>query len=63
MKRHTVSWSDRAREIANMQAEYVNSGWTTISEVVKFLNNSGYNSLITQRAAKRFGRLLREGKV
>lgn len=63
MKRHTISWSDRAREIADMQAEYVNSGWATISDVIKLLNNLEENPLIKNKAAKRFGKLVRAGKV
>lgn len=60
---HPESWSAQARRMCDQQIEYVNSGWTTIDRVIHFFSTSYRNDLITRRAAKRFGRMVRAGKV
>lgn len=57
------SWSQQAREMSDMIIQQVNSGWRTIADAHKFFQNSYRHPLIRGRAAKRFGRKLREGKV
>lgn len=61
--KHTISWSKRAREIADMQAEYVEDGWALIHDVTNFIPTMEENPIIKQRVAKRFGRMVRSGKV
>ncbi len=70
---HPASWSQRAREMANVQFRQViyytyihPEKWTlerTPEETAIELFNTSYrHSLIRERAAKRFGRLMREYK-
>jgi hypothetical protein len=60
---HPESWSQQAREMCDRQVRSINSGWSTIKHAVFFFGHSYRNSLITTRAAKRFGRMVRAGKV
>jgi hypothetical protein len=60
---HPESWSEQAREMSNRIAANVNSGAWTIKEGCEFFQHSYRHPLIRNRAAKRFGRLVREGKV
>lgn len=59
----SMSWSKNARKIADMQVEYVNDGWALIHEVENFIPTMEENPIIKQRVAKRFGRMVRSGKV
>ena len=58
-----ASWSQQAREMCNKQIEYINSGHAFIEDALHLFSNSYRASIITGRAAKRFGRLMRAGKV
>ena len=60
---HPESWSEQAREMSNQVAANVNSGTWTIKEGREFFQHSYRHSLIRNRAAKHFGRLVRKGKV
>lgn len=60
---HPKSWSQQAREICDNQIAQINSGWQTINGAVKFFSNSYRAEIIRNRAAKRFGRAVRAGKV
>lgn len=57
------SWSQQAREMCQKQINQVNSGWSTIDHAVYFFHWSHRNKLITQRAAKMFGRAVKKGLV
>lgn len=57
------SWSQQARELCDYQIEMIEAGWTTVEKAQKFFGESYRHSLITGRAAKRFGRKLRAGKI
>jgi len=57
------SWSEQAREMCDEQIMWIHTGWQTIEDAKKFFSNSYRHPLITNRAAKRFGRLLRKGKI
>ena len=59
----SMSWSKNARKIVDMQMEYVNDGWALIHEVENFISTMEENPIIKQRVAKRFGRMVRSGKV
>ena len=58
-----ASWSQQAREMCDKQVEYVNSGWALIEDVFYLFGSSYRAKIITSRAAKRFGRLMRAGKI
>lgn len=58
-----ASWSQQAREMCDRQAEYINAGHALIEDALHLFSNSYRAKIITGRAAKRFGRLLRAGKV
>jgi len=60
---HAKSWSQQAREMCNTQIKQIGFGWKTIEDASKFFSKSYRNCLIRYRAAKRFGRLVRMGKV
>lgn len=60
---HPKTWSEQAREKSNHYVGRVNRGELTIAEAVERISNSYRHPLIRNRAAKRFGRLVREGKV
>lgn len=60
---HPESWSVQARQLSNDMAWQVNHGLRTIEEVIQFFQISYRHSRIVNRAAKRFGRLVHEGKV
>lgn len=57
------SWSEQARRLANREVESVEAGWQTIKGAYEFFSRSYRHPLIRGRAAKRFGRLVRAGKV
>ena len=57
------SWSAQARELSNRIAENVNCGAWCLEEAHRFWGLSYRHPRIVHRAAKRFGRLLREGKI
>ena len=59
----SMSWSKNARKIVDVQVEYVNDGWALIYEVENFISAMEENPIIKQRVAKRFGRMVRSGKV
>lgn len=64
--RHTwrpESWSAQARKLAEQRVLSVEFGYTTIEEAMIWFSISYRAPLIRQRAAKRFGRLVRAGKV
>lgn len=58
-----ASWSQQAREWCDRQIDYINNGNSFIDEVVWGFGWSQRNNLIKYRAAKRFGRMRRNGKV
>lgn len=58
-----ASWSQQAREMCNKQIEYINGGHAFIEDALHLFSNSYRAPIITDRAAKRFGRLMRAGKV
>ena len=60
---HPKSWSQQAREMCDEQIRQINSGWQTIDGAVKFFSQSYRAEIIRNRAAKRFGRMVRAGKV
>ena len=60
---HPQSWSQQARNLSNNVIESVNTGYKTIKEATNFFSHSYRAPLICYRAAKRFGRKVREGKV
>ena len=57
------SWSELARELCDRQIALINAGINSIEYSLAFFGGSYRHPLIRQRAAKRFGRMLREGKV
>ena len=60
---HPESWSKQARNMSNGIIESVNIGYETIEGAIGFFSRSYRAPLIRYRAAKRFGRQVREGKV
>ena len=60
---HPESWSQQARNMSNNMIESVNVGYETIEGAIHFFSHSYRAPLIRHRAAKRFGRKVREGKV
>ena len=57
------SWSQQAREMADRRIQYVNTGTECIDQAIYFFNISYRHPRIRLRAAKRFGRAVRAGKV
>ena len=57
------TWSQQARRMCDLQVAYVNSGNALIEDALRFFSTSYRAPIITGRAAKRFGRLMRAGKV
>lgn len=60
---HPSSWSQQAREMCGKQVMWVENGTKTVQQAIEFFGKSYRHPLITGRAAKRFGRLLRAGKI
>lgn len=60
---HPESWSMQARKMCDNQIEMVEAGYATIDEAIHFFSTSYRHPLIRHRAAKRFGRMLRAGKI
>ena len=60
---HPKSWSQQARALSDAKIESVKSGWCTIEKAREFFRNSYRHPLIRLRAAKRFERWVRAGKV
>ena len=60
---HPESWSKQARNMSNDIIESINVGYETIEGAISFFSRSYRAPLIRYRAAKRFGRKVREGKV
>lgn len=60
---HPESWSQQARKMSNKYIRRINRGELTIEEAIKRISNSYRHPLIVRRAAKHFGRKVREGKV
>ena len=58
-----ASWNQQARRMCDLQVAYVNSGNALIEDALRFFSTSYRAPIIRGRAAKRFGRLLRAGKV
>lgn len=58
-----LSWSQQARKMCDLQVEYVNYGHSFIENSLSLFSNSYRAPIIRQRAAKRFGKLVRAGKV
>lgn len=58
-----ASWSQQARRMCDLQVAYVNSGNALIEDALLLFSTSYHAPIIRGRAAKRFGRLLRAGKV
>ena len=57
------SWSQQARNMCDNEIWCVNNGWSTIAGARHLFSNSYRAPIIRQRAAKRFGRYVRAGKV
>ena len=57
------SWSEQARDLCDRQIALIKAGINSIECSLAFFSDSYRHPLIRQRAAKRFGRMLREGKV
>lgn len=57
------SWSAQARAICDYQIEMIKAGYQTIQGALELFSNMCRSPLIRTRAAKRFGRLLKQGKV
>ena len=57
------SWSEQARAMGDRTIGYVNDGSMCIEQVERFFRNSYRHPRIVLRAAKRFGRAVRAGKV
>ena len=60
---HAPSWSQQARSFCDNEILWMNKGIVTIEDVTRRFSNSYRHPLIRARAAKRFGRLIRAGKV
>ena len=60
---HPESWSAQARQMCDEQVRSINIGMSTIADASEFFQTSYRHKIIRSRAAKRFGRLVREGKV
>lgn len=58
-----ASWSQQAREMCDKQVEYINAGHALVEDALHLFGNSYRAKIVTGRAAKRFGRLMRAGKV
>ncbi len=57
------SWSQQARTMCDGQIMNINDGWQTINGAIKFFSESYRPDIIRNRAAKRFGRMVKAGKV
>lgn len=57
------SWSQQARWLADQKIYGVESGYASIEQTMKWFSLSYRAPIIRHRAAKRFGRLVRAGKV
>ena len=60
---HPKSWSQQAREMCNNEIASIECGYNTIEGARRFFSRSYRAPIIRQRAAKRFGRMVRTGKV
>ena len=60
---HPESWSKQARNMSNDIIESINVGYETIEGAINFFSRSYRAPIIRYRAAKHFGRKVREGKV
>ena len=60
---HPRSWSVQARGLSDTVAYNVIDGSWTLADATAFFQRSYRHPLIVNRAAKRFGRLVRSGKV
>lgn len=60
---HPKSWSSQARALSDVAMYNVNDGSWTLADATAFFQRSYRHPLIVNRAAKRFGRLVRAGKV
>lgn len=58
-----LSWSQQARRMCDLQVTYVNNGNALIEDALLLFSTSYRAPIIRDRAAKRFGRLMRAGKV
>ena len=57
------SWSESARALSDKAVSNVNGGRWCFEEASRFFCKSYRHPWIVQRAAKRYGRLVRAGKV
>ena len=61
MKRyHVRSWSESAREMCDRQIAFIDAGVNTIDSAIHFFHTSYRAKIIRYRAAKRFGRKIRQ---
>lgn len=60
---HPESWSQQARQMSNNEIVSINTGWSAIEDALNLFSTSYRHSLIRNRAAKHFGRKVRENKV
>lgn len=60
---HPRSWSRQARELSWREIHSVNGGYCTLNEAINFFSKSYRAPIIRYRAAKHFGRKVRENRV
>ena len=60
---HVQSWSEQAREFYDNIEHNVNCGGWSIDHAIYFIHNSYRAPIIRGRAAKKFGRRLRAGRI
>ena len=60
---HPRSWSESARYLCDRQVGFIKMGYATIDSVKSFFGVSYRAPIIRVRAAKRFSRLVKSGKV
>lgn len=60
---HPESWSEQARAMSREEIASIRAGYGTIEGAKTFFSRSYRHPLIRCRAAKHFGRQVRNGKV
>ena len=58
-----ASWSQQARNMADIQIDNINVGYATLDDAVYLFANSYRAPIIRYRAAKRLHRAVKTGKV
>lgn len=60
---HPKTWSQQARALCDRIVNNVEDGYWTIEQGMFWFSTSYRHPLIVNRAAKRYGRLMRAGKI